>query len=236
MTTGIWLWSRPFILPLPGSPSGERVAVFLMDTQGMFDSETTQMLTTSIFGLSTLISSYQVYNLVKQVQEDQLQHLVLFTEYGRRVLESQQQQQEHPGKGRAASKRDRAKGAEAAVTNGDLGNDATAASAAQAAEATAAAALPPFQRLELLVRDAVIRTRDVQETAALRAEFAEHLSGILGKKHNQDLVTVREHIHACFDRLSLFMLPHPGFKVAEDVQYDGTVGEIRDSFRSMVQR
>ena len=81
-TTGIWMWSHPFVRELPGR-HGESVAVFLMDTQGMFDSETSQMLTASIFGLSALISSYQIYNVVRQIQEDNLQHLALFAEYGR---------------------------------------------------------------------------------------------------------------------------------------------------------
>jgi hypothetical protein len=54
-----------------------------MDTQGMFDSRLTQMLTACIFGLSTLISSHQIYNVQNRIQEDNLQHLALFTEYGR---------------------------------------------------------------------------------------------------------------------------------------------------------
>ena len=53
----------------------------------MFDSTLSQMLTASIFGLSTLISSYQIYNVDKHIQEDHLQHLALFTEYGRVALE-----------------------------------------------------------------------------------------------------------------------------------------------------
>jgi atlastin len=81
-TTGIWMWETPFIRK---SHTGEDIAVFLIDTQGMFDSETSQMLTASIFGLSTLLSSYQIYNVDKRVQEDNLQHLALFTEYGRCV-------------------------------------------------------------------------------------------------------------------------------------------------------
>jgi atlastin len=52
------MWGRPFVRTLPGSD--EQVAVFVLDTQGMFDSETSQMMTAAIFGLSTLISSYQV--------------------------------------------------------------------------------------------------------------------------------------------------------------------------------
>lgn len=79
-TTGIWMWETPFIRK---SQTGEDIAIFLIDTQGMFDSETSQMLTASIFGLSTLLSSYQIYNVDKRVQEDNLQHLALFTEYGR---------------------------------------------------------------------------------------------------------------------------------------------------------
>lgn len=55
-TTGIWMWSEPFIRDV----NGEKVAILLMDTQGMFDNETTMTLTAQIFGLSTLISSFQV--------------------------------------------------------------------------------------------------------------------------------------------------------------------------------
>ena len=59
------------------------MAVILVDTQGMFDNETTMALTASIFGLSTLLSSYQIYNVDKRIQEDNLQQLALFSEYGR---------------------------------------------------------------------------------------------------------------------------------------------------------
>jgi atlastin len=57
-TTGIWMWSEPFIRKVASYP--EPIAILLMDTQGMFDNETTMALTARIFGLSTLISSYQV--------------------------------------------------------------------------------------------------------------------------------------------------------------------------------
>jgi hypothetical protein len=141
-TTGIWVWSKPFIRTLPDS-GGEKVAVLVMDTQGMFDGTLSQQLTASIFGLSTLFrceqrgqrgtegideerskrdkgteeqrcntkrdltswcplltplspvlhlfvlcsySSYQIYNVQNRIQEDNLQHLALFTEYGRVAL------------------------------------------------------------------------------------------------------------------------------------------------------
>lgn len=84
-TTGIWMWSEPFIRESKAS-NGEKVAVLLMDTQGMFDNETTMTLTAQIFGLSTLVSSFQIYNVDKRIQEDNLQHLALFSEYGRMAL------------------------------------------------------------------------------------------------------------------------------------------------------
>lgn len=102
-TTGIWMWSEPFIRS--SKASGEKIAVLLMDTQGMFDNETTMTLTAQIFGLSTLVSSFQVrhrflfqcvcyctqiYNVDKRIQEDNLQHLALFSEYGRMALQPRQ--------------------------------------------------------------------------------------------------------------------------------------------------
>lgn len=79
-TTGIWMWSQPFYR---GAASGEPTAILLVDSQGMFDNETTMKLTSSIFGLSTLLSSYQIYNVDKRIQEDNLQQLALFSEYAR---------------------------------------------------------------------------------------------------------------------------------------------------------
>lgn len=66
---GIWMWSEPFIRT--STTTGEKLAVLLMDTQGMFDNETTMTLTAQIFGLSTLVSSYQVCvsNIIHQQPE-----------------------------------------------------------------------------------------------------------------------------------------------------------------------
>ncbi|XP_013786327.1 atlastin-2-like isoform X1 [Limulus polyphemus] len=83
-TTGILLWDEIFQVTLP---NGEKVAVLLMDTQGAFDSESTVKDCATVFALSTMTSSVQVYNLSQNIQEDDLQHLQLFTEYGRLALE-----------------------------------------------------------------------------------------------------------------------------------------------------
>lgn len=86
-TTGIWMWSQPFFVP-SGADKDDKIALLLVDTQGMFDHETTMGLTAAIFGLSTLLSSYQIYNVDKRIQEDNLQQLALFSEYGRMALHS----------------------------------------------------------------------------------------------------------------------------------------------------
>ncbi|XP_066863876.1 atlastin-2 isoform X8 [Kogia breviceps] len=58
-----------------------------MDTQGAFDSQSTIKDCATVFALSTMTSSVQVYNLSQNIQEDDLQHLQLFTEYGRLAME-----------------------------------------------------------------------------------------------------------------------------------------------------
>nr|XP_022911777.1 atlastin [Onthophagus taurus] len=83
-TTGILMWSEIFLSQLS---TGEKVAIILLDTQGAFDSESTVKDCATVFALSTMISSVQIYNLSQNIQEDDLQHLQLFTEYGRLALE-----------------------------------------------------------------------------------------------------------------------------------------------------
>uniref|UniRef100_A0A669E7D1 Atlastin-1 n=1 Tax=Oreochromis niloticus TaxID=8128 RepID=A0A669E7D1_ORENI len=71
-TTGIQIWSEVFLVD---KPDGRKVAVLLMDTQGTFDSQSTLRDSATVFALSTMISSMQVYNISQNVQEDDLQHL-----------------------------------------------------------------------------------------------------------------------------------------------------------------
>lgn len=83
-TTGIMMWSKPFLVKLP---SDEEVVVLLMDTQGAFDSSSTVKDCATVFAISTLTSSVQVYNISSNLQEDNLQHLQLFTDYGCLVMD-----------------------------------------------------------------------------------------------------------------------------------------------------
>ncbi|XP_076818142.1 guanylate-binding protein 7-like isoform X2 [Clavelina lepadiformis] len=78
-TEGIWIWTEPFHVE---TKEGSLV-IFLMDTQGTFDHETSIKGCSWIFALSTLISSVQIFNIMRQINESHLQHLQLFAEYGK---------------------------------------------------------------------------------------------------------------------------------------------------------
>jgi len=83
-TTGILMWSKVFLVK---TDLGKEVAVALVDTQGSFDKNSTVRDCATIFALSLMTSSVLVYNLFNNIQEDDLQHLHYFTEYGRLALE-----------------------------------------------------------------------------------------------------------------------------------------------------
>ncbi|CAG9812157.1 unnamed protein product [Chironomus riparius] len=80
-TTGIVMWNDIFLHTI--ETNGEKIAIVVMDTQGLFDNETSPMDNSRIFALGTLISSIQVLNLSGVVQEDQLQYLQFATEFAK---------------------------------------------------------------------------------------------------------------------------------------------------------
>ncbi|XP_064468147.1 atlastin-2-like isoform X3 [Ornithodoros turicata] len=77
-TTGIHLWGKVFKIK---TPKHGLVAVVLMDTEGAFDNTSTLEGNVTIFSVSMLLSSVQVYNLTKQITQSDLEHLKLFAEY-----------------------------------------------------------------------------------------------------------------------------------------------------------
>lgn len=220
-TTGIWMWETPFIRK---SATGEDIAVFLIDTQGMFDSETSQMLTASIFGLSTLLSSYQIYNVDKRVQEDNLQHLALFTEYGRMALFGRSDSSLPPMLEKSASTvstssvKDTEDDEDGGVTDVEFAD---------------AEGLPrPFQRLDFLVRDwqDFSRKQTLQEK---REDMKTYMKELLASRKQKDLANTREQINSCFEKVACFLLPHPGHEVTER-EYDGSVEAIDPRFLELL--
>ena len=70
--------------PIPvTAKSGEEATLVLVDTQGIFDDDSTTTDSTRIFALSTLLSSVQIFNVMNNLKSDDLDNLQLFAEYGR---------------------------------------------------------------------------------------------------------------------------------------------------------
>lgn len=81
-TTGVIMWSDVFLHEeLTVGGVSEKYAIILLDTQGLFDSQTSPADNARIFALGTLISSIQIFNLNDVIQEDQLQYLQMATDY-----------------------------------------------------------------------------------------------------------------------------------------------------------
>jgi atlastin len=74
-TTGIVFWSDVF---LHTTEDGEELAIILIDTQGLFDHDTPPAINSKIFTFTTLMSSYQIYNLPQLIHEDELEYLQVF--------------------------------------------------------------------------------------------------------------------------------------------------------------
>uniref|UniRef100_A0A0A9Z7H3 Atlastin-2 n=1 Tax=Lygus hesperus TaxID=30085 RepID=A0A0A9Z7H3_LYGHE len=83
-TNGILMWPNLFKCTLQ---NGETVCIMILDTQGTHDGETTSSLWSSVFALSTLISSLQMYNVMRVIGEEQLQNLELHCGYGKLISE-----------------------------------------------------------------------------------------------------------------------------------------------------
>ncbi|CAG5121976.1 unnamed protein product, partial [Candidula unifasciata] len=181
-TTGILMWSEPFITT---TRDGEEIVILLMDTQGAFDSESTVKDCATIFALSTMVSSVQVFNLTQNIQEDDLQHLQLFTEYGRLALEA---------------------------------NDNVS---------------KPFQSLQFLVRDWSFPYEAPYGAVGGRQILEKRLK--VSDKQHPELQQIRRHISSCFDKISCFLLPHPGLKVATNPYFDGRLRDIEHDFLEQLQ-
>jgi atlastin len=66
----------------------EPVAIIVMDTRGDFDSEIAARDCATVFALSTLLSSVQLYTLSRNIQQRDLQQLQLITEYGKLAVDN----------------------------------------------------------------------------------------------------------------------------------------------------
>lgn len=182
-TVGIWLWGEPIMIE---SVTGEMFAVLLMDTQGTFDNNSTYQQCMTVFALSTIVSSVQIYNVVDNIQEDALQHLSLFVEYGRMAME----QPHNFGK--------------------------------------------PFQQLVFCVRD----FKNQEEYEFGENGGTDFLDNVLQTNPEQpeEIKVVRELLREYFEDIQCYLLPHPGYKVAERQSFRGHVKDLRPLFREELKK
>lgn len=77
-THGISMWSEIFT---HDSKSGEKIAIILLDTQGLFNalSNGGEKEDSTIFTLSAFASSVQCFNVLREIQATDLQYLNLFS-------------------------------------------------------------------------------------------------------------------------------------------------------------
>lgn len=85
--SGIWVWSEVFTHDFD---NGDKVAIILLDTQDIIDLQSPIRDCSTIFAISTLLSSMQCYNLFHDIQEDDLNRLQFLADYA--ILLQQQQQ------------------------------------------------------------------------------------------------------------------------------------------------
>jgi len=209
-TTGIWMWSHPFLI---GNEDGDEppVAVLLVDTQGMFDHETTMKLTACIFGFSTLLSSYQIYNVDKRVQEDNLQQLALFSEYARAAVNTDQE-----GKGGTSAEDDKERKQKPKPPFQHI-----------------EFLVRDWQHFDTPDDDE--RAADAVDYAALEKSMETYLDRVLSERDAKDLKETREQITTCFEEITCYALCHPGFPVTKK-KYAGDVKDLEPVFLRLLDR
>ncbi|XP_019643168.1 PREDICTED: uncharacterized protein LOC109484356 [Branchiostoma belcheri] len=73
-TMGIWMWGKPLEMTLP---SGDSVSVIFLDTEGFAANNISENYDAKIFAVSTLLSSYLIYNSVKIIDQADIDYLEL---------------------------------------------------------------------------------------------------------------------------------------------------------------
>ncbi|XP_069100345.1 RING finger protein 112-like isoform X1 [Pleurodeles waltl] len=80
-TRGIWIWKKPFII----NSNGEKIAVFLVDTEGSLDIAGNKELTVKMSALSMLLSSHLIFNVSCSLKEPELEYLEMFAHVAEEV-------------------------------------------------------------------------------------------------------------------------------------------------------
>ncbi|XP_053551143.1 uncharacterized protein LOC128642404 isoform X1 [Bombina bombina] len=77
-TKGIWIWKRPFIL----DHDGQKIAVYVLDTEGSLDTEGDRETCIRLSALSMLLSSHLIFNVTMNLKETELDYLEMYLNMG----------------------------------------------------------------------------------------------------------------------------------------------------------
>lgn len=80
VTTGIWIWSEVFSYDDPHN--GGKYAIVIMDTEGLFHYEQSKFDYSAILTISSIMASTQIYNIWKDLNHSNLNHIEQFLNEG----------------------------------------------------------------------------------------------------------------------------------------------------------
>jgi len=84
ITPGIQVWSKPIVVELNDENGRKKkVAIILLDCQGLFDKKTTNTQNSKLFAFSALLSSVFIFNDNTGLAEDVLSFLHSYLEYAK---------------------------------------------------------------------------------------------------------------------------------------------------------
>ncbi|XP_073491637.1 RING finger protein 112-like [Aquarana catesbeiana] len=84
VTKGIWIWNKPFIL----ERNGEKMAVFVLDTEGSLDIEGDRETCLKLSALSMLLSSHLIINVNATLNTTELDYLEMFVNWSKLMRDS----------------------------------------------------------------------------------------------------------------------------------------------------
>ncbi|OCT59095.1 hypothetical protein XELAEV_18001583mg [Xenopus laevis] len=74
ITQGIWIWNKPFIL----EHNGEKMVVFVLDTEGSLDTGGSRYICLKLSALSMILSSYLIFNVNSSLKTTELDYLEMY--------------------------------------------------------------------------------------------------------------------------------------------------------------
>lgn len=250
-TLGMWVLPRPFLLNKPDG-SGDKFAIVLIDTQGLDDGRLTEDQTTTMIGVSSIISAKSIYNVTKLGDDlpRRLGQLIALTKTTL-WLRSESEKNEGLGKigeeslGCMAKFRPKGSGAEPEVTRRKSRAASYIPSLTKAAtkriqeEDRKEQRIGKFGSLSIIIRDKEFDDEEPDTVEACVAKVEKDASIFLDPEHIKDEAKRKEAeaLRQAFAEVHVFGLPGPGNTVQKGLHLKETSeGLTRDKLSANFMR